>query len=101
MVGGGPGKIQQLFANKVVKGSLKPEPCPDRFGRLALLDPNLMGFTLRHGASNPIDISGCAVTAIPQLRPAPSARHVSYGNCDGLLLPNQRDEPFATSNAPR
>src|SRR6516225_5600822 len=63
MVGGSLGKIQQLFANKVVKGSLKPEPCPDRLGRLALFDPNLMEFALRHGASNPIGISGCAVTA--------------------------------------
>jgi hypothetical protein len=58
MVGGGPGKIQQLFANKVFKGSLKPEPCPDRLGRL-------MEFALRHGASNPIGISGCVATAIP------------------------------------
>src|SRR5262252_2710666 len=65
MVGGSLGKIQQLFANKVVKGSLKPEPCPDRLGRLALFDPNLMEFALRHRASNPIGISGCAATAIP------------------------------------
>src|SRR6516165_8433060 len=50
MVDGGLGKIQQPFANKVVKGSLKPEPCPDRLGRLALLDPNLMCFAFRHGS---------------------------------------------------
>jgi hypothetical protein len=48
MVGGGPGKIQQLFANKVFKGNLKPESGPDRLSRLALLDLNLMEFALRH-----------------------------------------------------
>src|SRR6516162_2695733 len=65
MVGGSLGKVQQLLSNKIVEGGREPEPHPDRLGRLALLDPNLTCFPLRHGASNPIGISGCAVTAIP------------------------------------